>query len=448
MTAPVMVRLRDLGDWTGGNTPSKANSAYWTNGTVPWVSPKDMKVEEVTSSEDQITAAALKERRVSLVPKGSVLIVTRSGILSHTLPIAVTRLPVTINQDLKALVPKPSVSPKYVAHALRGASHRILKTCLKQGTTVASIETDALLNFEIPMVGLEEQGRVVAEIEKQFSRLDEATANLQRVKAGVKRYRASILKAAVEGRLVPGEAELACREGRRYESADEFLAGLRVDRDAHEGKRVPTHEREENRQTALPRGWCWALIGQLGAVVRGASPRPAGDPRFFGGKVPWITVGPITANEDEYLWTVPDGLTEPGKERSRYIEPGTLLLTNSGATLGVPKISKIGGCINDGVAAILGVNDPLKLYLLYFLRTRTIELRRIKQGAAQPNLNTAIIKSIAVPLPPPAEQRRIVDDLARRLSSLKEMESQVELNIVRTGRTRQAVLGRLINGRR
>ncbi len=65
MTTSTMVRLRDLGTWTGGNTPSKANPAYWTSGTVPWVTPKDMKVDEITSSEDHVTRAALVDGRVS-----------------------------------------------------------------------------------------------------------------------------------------------------------------------------------------------------------------------------------------------------------------------------------------------------------------------------------------------------------------------------------------------
>lgn len=83
-------------------------------------------------------------------------------------------------------------------------------------------------------------------------------------------------------------------------------------------------------------------------------------------------------------------INELGREHSRYVEPQTLLLTNSGATLGVPKITHIGGCINDGVAALLDVAYPLKLYLLYFLRTQTEGLRGVNQGAAQPNLNTTI----------------------------------------------------------
>ena len=407
-----MARLRDLGNWSGGNTPPKANAAYWTDGTIPWVSPKDMKVDEITSSEDRVSAAALKEGRVALVPEGSVLVVTRSGILSHTLPVAVTKTPVTINQDLKALTPKQGVSPKYVAHALRGASHRILKQCSKHGTTVASIETNALLDFEIPLVDLDDQRRIVSELEKQFSRLDEAVANLKRVKANLSRQKLATFVGATSGRLLA-------------------LPGVSPD---------PPNVGEWH--TDLPSGWRWAELGQLADVVRGGSPRPAGDPRYFGGPIPWITVGPITVDEDDYLRSVPTGLTEAGRERSRYIEPHTLLLTNSGATLGVPKISLIGGCINDGVAALLNVDYPLKKYLLIYLRSKTAEMRRVNQGAAQPNLNTTIIKRYRVPVPPADEQHRIVAEVDRRLSIVREIETEVDANLKRALALRHAVLAR------
>jgi type I restriction enzyme S subunit len=118
------------------------------------------------------------------------------------------------------------------------------------------------------------------------------------------------------------------------------------------------------------------------------------------------------------------------------------LLTNSGATLGVPKISLIGGCINDGVAALLGVEYPLKLYLLYFLRTQTQSMRRINQGAAQPNLNTSIIKGTVVSLPPTMEQHRIVAEIDRRFSLIREVETEVDVNLRRSGTLRQSVLAR------
>jgi type I restriction enzyme S subunit len=200
-------------------------------------------------------------------------------------------------------------------------------------------------------------------------------------------------------------------------------------------------------KSTLPKRWTWATVDQLSVVVRGASPRPAGDPRYFGGTIPWITVGPITADQKPYLTSVPETVTEAGRERSRYLEPHTLLLTNSGATLGVPKISLIGGCINDGVAALLDVVYPLKLYLLYFLHTQTTRLRRVNQGAAQPNLNTSIIKVINVPLPPHDEQEQIIAEVERRLSVIDELEAAVQANLTRADRLRQSILGQAFAGR-
>jgi type I restriction enzyme S subunit len=105
----------------------------------------------------------------------------------------VTTVPVTINQDMKALTPRNRVNPKYVALALQASAKEILSKCSKQGTTVSSVETNKFLDFCIPLVPPTLQDSIVAEIEKQFSRLDEAVANLKRVKANLKRYKAAVL---------------------------------------------------------------------------------------------------------------------------------------------------------------------------------------------------------------------------------------------------------------
>jgi type I restriction enzyme S subunit len=295
----------------------------------------------------------------------------------------------------------------------------------------------------------------VAELEKQFTRLEAGVAALRRVQANLKRYRAAVLKAACEGRLVPTEAALA-RSPRStkngppaYETGEALLARILTERRQNwqgRGSFVEPAAPDASSLPKLPVGWTWARVEQLSNVVRGASPRPAGDPRYFGGNVPWITVGPLTADNSPYLKAVPASLNELGREHSRYIEPQTLLLTNSGATLGVPKITLIGGCINDGVAALLDVGYPLKLYLLYFLRTQTEGLRGLNQGAAQPNLNTTIIKDITVPLPPLAEQTRIVAEVERRLSVVEELESVVTANLQRATRLRQSILQKAFTG--
>ena len=95
-------KFSDFGEWMGGGTPSKEVPSYW-NGPIPWVSPKDMKTNVIRSAIDGITEAAVENSAAKRVPAGSVLIVARSGILAHTLPIAVTAVETTLNQDMKAL---------------------------------------------------------------------------------------------------------------------------------------------------------------------------------------------------------------------------------------------------------------------------------------------------------------------------------------------------------
>ena len=301
------------------------------------------------------------------------------------------------------------VLPNWLYYGVQSRNFIEAMSGVVQGALYPAVRPRDIQSFDLPAPDVDEQRRIVAEIEKQFSRLDEAVANLQRVMANLKRYKLGVFRAAITGALldqVPSEA-------------------------------TPIQPHTLGKSA---RGWKWAQIGELADVVRGGSPRPAGDSRYFGGPVPWITVGPITADDSDYLLSAPTGLTEEGRERSRYVEPHTLLLTNSGATLGVPKITLIGGCINDGVAALLNVDYPLKRYLLIYLRTKTAEMRMLNQGAAQPNLNTSIIKGYKVPVPPVAEQHRIVAEVDRRLSIVRAVEAEVDANLKRAQVLRQAVL--------
>ncbi|MGD0716013.1 MAG: restriction endonuclease subunit S [Gaiellaceae bacterium] len=177
--------LGDLGRWEGGGTPSKSTSDYWT-GDIPWVSPKDMKVERIVDTADHITSAAVKASATRIVPAGSVLVVTRSGILRHSLPVALADREVALNQDMKALTPMAGIQPEYVAWAIRADANKILATCSKSGTTVSNIETSRLLEYEIPIPPLAEQRRIVGAVEESVSRLDVATLGLAaaRRKAG------------------------------------------------------------------------------------------------------------------------------------------------------------------------------------------------------------------------------------------------------------------------
>lgn len=449
MTGAAMVRLRDLGTWVGGKTPSKARPEYWTGGSIPWVSPKDMKVEEISSSEDQISELAVTDGRATVLPAGAVLIVTRSGILSHTLPVAITKVPVTINQDLKALAPKPNVLPKYVAYALRGAARQILDRCSKHGTTVASVGTNALLDFEIPMVLVDEQAIVVAEIEKQLSRLDEAVANLRRVKANLKRYKASILKAAVEGRLVETEASLTRRVGRGYETGEQFLQRLlETNQTRWAGKaecKQPTRG-SADALPALPEGWIWATMPQLGELNRGKSKhRPRDDSALYGGPYPFIQTGDVRRSDGsitEYTQTY----SEQGLKQSRLWPAGTLCITIA-ANIAETGILKLDACFPDSVVGFISdQGSPTSEYVEIFIRTAKGELDRFASATAQKNINLEVLEAVVIPTPPLAEQRRIVAEVDRCLSIVREVQSELDVNLSRAERLRQSILTRSFGG--
>lgn len=340
---------------------------------------------------------------------------------------------------------------------------------LQTGSSYPAVRNRDVFAQPIVLAPEREQKQIAAKLDAALSRMANGEKAARRALDRLQRYRAAVLHAAVTGELTRDWREaqqknkkaepetgkallqrlLAARRSRWEESElSRLTASGKTPQDDKWKSRYPEPIPPTTKNLAkLPDGWTWASLDQLSIVVRGASPRPAGDPRYFGGAIPWITVGSLTRDSQPYLTETSETVTEAGKEVSRYIEAETLLLTNSGATLGVPKISRIAGCINDGVAALLSVDYPLKLYLYYFLAGQTERLRNINQGAAQPNLNTGIIRAIIVPLPPSAEQTEIVREVERRLSAADRLAAALEQQSARADATRQSLLREAFAGR-
>src|SRR5262249_16777124 len=128
-------RVKYVCRFAGGGTPDKGNFEYW-NGEIPWVSPKDMKSSEIVDTEAHIPKAGLDSSAAKLVEIGAVLIVMRSGILRPSIPVAINRVPVTLNQDMRALIPAPILEPRYLARLIEGHQHQLLNVWSKEGTTV------------------------------------------------------------------------------------------------------------------------------------------------------------------------------------------------------------------------------------------------------------------------------------------------------------------------
>lgn len=154
--------LGELGTWRGGMTPSMHNPSYWAGGDMPWISSGDVKVSRLRDTSQHVTTWAVRQRAAVVVPANSIVLVTRSGILRKFLPVALTDMPMAINQDIKALTPSETASSEYLLHALAGCGDQILARCLKAGTTVESIEFPWLKAFAIPIPPRDEQAAIAA----------------------------------------------------------------------------------------------------------------------------------------------------------------------------------------------------------------------------------------------------------------------------------------------
>lgn len=148
--------LGDIGKWTSGGTPSKGNPDFWSSRDFMWVTPKDMKSFEITDSMDWVSANGVTIGKAKIFPKNSVALVWRSGILQHTLPISKVMFEFTVNQDLKVLEDiKDGFLPEYVRIFLQVNSEKIRRACVKEGTTVQSMDTTSFQKF--PIIKPEEQ---------------------------------------------------------------------------------------------------------------------------------------------------------------------------------------------------------------------------------------------------------------------------------------------------
>jgi type I restriction enzyme, S subunit len=169
--------LAMLGEVLGGGTPSKGEPGFW-GGAIPWVSPKDMKVDAIFDSQDHITELAVAQSAARLIPTGSLLMVVRGMILAHSFPIARTEVPLTINQDMKALVPFHSELISFLTVVLKGLKPQVLKLVERSTHGTCKLLTEDLFSLPIPIPPIAEQARIIGKVSKLMTLCDQLEAEL------------------------------------------------------------------------------------------------------------------------------------------------------------------------------------------------------------------------------------------------------------------------------
>ncbi len=351
--------LADIGKWYGGGTPSKSRLDYWKNGTIPWVSPKDMGRPIVETTEDYITAAAVNGSATKLVPENSVAVVVRSSILDRILPIALIPVPVALNQDMKAVAARDGVMPSYIAHLLQSRGPAILQFARRAGGSVASIESNKLFSFRVPVPPLEIQ----IEIVKVLDSFTEFEAQLE----------------AELG------AELEARR-RQYQYYRDALLAF-SDQDIR-----------------------WAAMAEVGEFFRGRRFTKAD---YVEDGVPCIHYGDIYTQYGTATGTTTSHVDADLAPTLRFAQPGDLIIAGVGETVeDVGKaVAWLGSCevaIHDDCFAFRHSLNPR--FVSYYFQSTAFHAEKNKfvARAKVKRLSAESLAKLTIPVPSPDEQARIV----------------------------------------
>ena len=239
-----------------------------------------------------------------------------------------------IGRGLAAIRPEGDIPSKYVLYAIRASDGDLRAKAT--GTTFEAIKGDDLRSHAIPIAPLPEQRRIVAEIEKQFTRLDASVAALRRTQANLKRYRASVLRAACSGELAPTEAEQARAEGREYEPADVLLERILAERrsrweyrEKRRGKYKEPVAPDTSDLPLLPEGWAWATLEHATEIQGGIQKQPKRAPTdnaFPFLRVANVLRGDLDLNEVHFIQLFPGEL-----EKLRLVAGDLLIVEGNGS---------------------------------------------------------------------------------------------------------------------
>ena len=394
------------------------NKEYWNNGKHLWVTSKDMKSVHITDSLMKISDSALEQ--MNIYPKGTLLLVTRSGILRHTLPIAILGDEATVNQDIKTISCHfPNIN-RYLYYAIKAQEQVILEQYHKDGTTVDSIDFDKFKKLPIPLPPIEEQSRIIAEINRLFALVDTIENNQTDLESTIAQTKSKILDLAIHGKLVP--------QDENDEPASELL------------KRInPAAEItcDNGQYGKIPENWCVCkLVDICSFLSRGKSPKYSDDDKIY----------PVFAQK----CNLKDGGIS--LEQARFLDPSTInkwndvyklqtgdILVNSTGTGTVGRTRLFNtNCLGNypfvvpdsHVSVVRVLKSICPQYIFAFISSNSIQQymeENLAGSTNQKELYIGVLENMQIFLPPLIEQYRIVAKIEELFSSLNNIQKALEV---------------------
>ena len=426
--------VEDIFETFGGGTPSRGVSEYW-GGDIPWLSSGDIKTDRIMSAGEFITSAGLENSSARMGRPGSVVVVVRSGILAHTLPVALLDFSAAINQDIKCFDSGSKGLNAWLALALRSSAQDIL-ALNREGTTVQSVKYSTLREHRLRVPPLAEQRRIVAKIEDLLDHINSSRDHLAKVPKILKAFRQSVLAAACSGRLTE---DWRIAEG--PDSVDPALA------DSQAGRTLLPAE------VTCPDTWALSTIRKLVPSIEAGENMRCEEHAPLNGEAGIVKISAVTWGEfdEKESKTLPDLMSFKPESQ---INHGDLLISRANTIELVGTVVLVHSIRNRLMLRdkILRLNalEEWKRWLLLFLRSRLgrhqIEGLATGNQMSMRNISQANLNRIVIPVPPLNEKREIVRRVEALFKLADTFEKRVEAATKRADKLTQAVLAKAFRG--
>ena len=411
-----------IGDWGAGATPLRGNIEYY-GGKIPWLKTGELNNGLIISTEEYITDKALEECSLRLCNIGDILIAMYGATIGK---LGIAGIKLTTNQACCACTPI-FVYNKFLFYFLMASKQSFIEQ--GEGGAQPNISRIKLVNYLFPLPPLKEQQRIVEKIEELTLHIEyygKAQTELDTLNKNIKeQLKKSILQYAIEGKLVPqDEAEdtaeelllqIQAEKQKLYEEnklKKKDLEHSTIFKDEDNkyyekiGKNVTCIDKEISFE--IPKNWRWVRVKDLGLTETGTTP-PKSNPNFFGDHIPFLSPANIQQNRivNENQW-----LSKEGVLYGRVVPCNSILQVCIGGSIGKCAIVNKSVTFNQQINSITPILCESK-FLYYYLLSNTFFLAMIEKstGTATPIINKGNWERLLFPLPPLAEQQRIVESI-------------------------------------
>lgn len=412
------IPLKYLTISTTGGTPDKSNSQFW-GGDIPWVSSKDMDTTSISDTEDYISQNAIEQGEAKLVPEGTLLIVSRSGILEHSIPVAVTDTEVAINQDIRAYIPtNKRISGEFLRDFIIGFEDELLQIWRQQGATVQSLNSEAVSQTPFPVPDRSQERQIVS-------------------------YSKTVTSLILDAKQHIEEMILLLKERKKSAISYHVAGSEKVDwkKDIHQFIR-----------SELPNEWDRAKLRWVTNKIGSGSTPDGGSEAYVEEGIKFIRSQNVTEMGLQLADIVYIDQKTHQEMNSTQVHAKDVLLNITGASLGRTSVvpNEITSAnVNQHVCIIRPIQQHIVPEYLNYVLESVIGQRQIfanQTGASREAVTFSQIGDFEVPLPPISEQKRIIQQVDSMVTNIHTSINHLKAISELLEEKRQALITAAVTG--